>query len=203
MSDNLHVLYNRAQICDRQVNELIGLARGIVADQMVNQAEAESLLAWLVANQAACSNPVISTLMERIYGVLSDGVLDSEEAAELLGLLNELVGGNMEIGEALKATNLPLDTPPPKIIFEDRTFCFTGTFAFGSRRECEAAVTDRGGKVGSVNLRTNYLVIGAYATMSWAHSAYGRKIEKAVDYREGGKAPIAILGESYWVSCLR
>lgn len=202
MSEALNTLYNQTQINDRQVNELIGMARGIAADNLVNQAEAESLLNWLIANQAISDNPVVSTLMVRVYDMLSDGVLDTEEAEELLGLLNDLVGGNIEIGEALKATALPLDDPAPMIEFTDRALCFTGTFAFGKRKDCEAEVARRGGKVGTVNKKTGYLIIGAYATSSWAHSAYGRKIEKAVEYRDTQQAPIAILSEEHWVSFL-
>ena len=33
---------------------------------------------------------------------------------------------------------------------------------------------------------TRYLVIGVYATGSWAHPSFGRKIEKAVDMRAAG-----------------
>ena len=178
------------------------MARGISADNLVNQAEAESLLNWLVANQAVSDNPVVSTLMVRVYEMLSDGVLDNEEAEELLGLLSDLGGGSIEIGEALKATTLPLDDPAPKIEFDGRAFCFTGTFAFGKRKDCEAEVIQRGGKVGSVNRKTDYLIIGAYATSSWAHSAYGRKIEKAVEYRDARRTLIAILDEKHWISFL-
>jgi hypothetical protein len=48
---------------------------------------------------------------------------------------------------------------------------------------------------------TRYLVIGAYATESWAHSSFGRKIEKGVDMRASG-VPIAIVGESHWAEHL-
>jgi len=40
-------------------------------------------------------------------------------------------------------------------------------------------------------------VLGAYATESWAHSSFGRKIEKAVDMRFSG-VPIPIVGENHW-----
>lgn len=40
MSEALNTFYNQTQSNDRQVNELIGMARGITADNLVNQAEA-------------------------------------------------------------------------------------------------------------------------------------------------------------------
>jgi hypothetical protein len=76
----LHTMFNRARIDDRQVNELIGLAKGIIADGAVSQAEAEFLQKWLVANAAARENPVVMTLLARIDEVLRDGHLDVEEA---------------------------------------------------------------------------------------------------------------------------
>jgi hypothetical protein len=37
-----------------------------------------------------------------------------------------------------------------------------------------------------VNKTLNYLVLGTYMTDSWAHENYGRKIERAMEYREKG-----------------
>ncbi|WP_416900243.1 MAG: integrase core domain-containing protein [Minwuia sp.] len=46
-------------------------------------------------------------------------------------------------------------------------------------------------------------LVSAHATSSWAHSVHGRKIEKAVNYRDAQKAPIAILSEEHRASFLR
>lgn len=195
-------LYNRARLADRETNELLGLTHGITADGVVTQAEVEYLHKWLVAHTAAAANPVVATLLGRVDAILADGTVDPEEAAELLSVLQKFAAGDFELGETLKATTLPLDAPPPAINFPSSIFCFTGTFAFGSRRECEAAVQAKGGLHGSLNRDTCYLVIGVYATDSWAHSTFGRKIEKAVEMRQKG-VPIAIIGEQHWVSQLR
>jgi hypothetical protein len=45
--------YNRVggdRIASRQIDELIGIARGLVADDQINQAEVEFLQKWLAAN---------------------------------------------------------------------------------------------------------------------------------------------------------
>jgi len=201
MSEMLHRIFNRARLDDRQVNELIGLARGILADGKVDQSEAEYLYKWLVANQAANDNPVISNLLLRVKDILLDGILDDNEAKELFKTLEGLTGGDFEIGEILKSTTLPFSNPQPKILFDGKNFCFTGTFAFGSRRDCETAVTSKGAVVGSLTLKTDYLVVGVYATDSWLHSTYGRKIEKAVAMQGKGMG-IAIVGEAHWVEFL-
>lgn len=198
----LHRLYSRARLDDREVNELIGLALGITADNIISKDEVDFLHRWLVAHTEVTSNPVVKLLHGRIDAILADGIVEPEEAAELLTLLKKFSAGDLELGETLKSTTLPLDAPPPNVVFQNSRFCLSGTFAFGSRRECENAILMRGGLCGSLTLQTRYLVIGAYATESWAHSSFGRKIEKAVELREIGQ-PISIVGEDHWVGQMR
>ena len=190
-------LYSRARLDDRAINELLGLAKGIAADDVVNQREAEFLQKWLAANTAVKDNPVIATLFKRVNEMLEDDNLDDEEAHELLDTLHKFGGGDFELGEIQKATRLHFDDPPPSIDFQGRRFCFTGTFAYGSRSECGRIVESLGGTAGSLTKATDYLVIGIYATDSWAHSSFGRKIEKAVEYREKGSG-VAIVSEERW-----
>jgi len=200
--EKLHRLFNRARLDDRLVNQLVGIAHGIIADGVTNRTEAEYLFKWLVANRVVADNPMVGILYERLEGMLEDGVLDHEESAELLDTLSRFCAGDFEIGETLKPTTLPLCNPVPQVKFINRHFCFTGTFAFGSRRDCEAAITARGGTAGSLRKETRYLVIGAYATESWIQTAWGRKIEKAVDMRARG-LPISIISETHWVTEMR
>ncbi len=201
MTTELHRIFSRARLDDRQVNELLGLAHGIIADGVVTQQEAEYLQKWLVANAGVSNNPVVANLLQRVNQMLSDRILDAEESRELLETLTKFSGGDFELGEVLKSSSLPLDEPPPEILFDQTRFCFTGTFAFGSRRECEDAVEKRGASAGSLTLKTDYLVIGTYATESWIHSSYGRKIERAAEMKEEG-VPISIIGEAHWVEHL-
>lgn len=194
-------MFNRARIDDRQVNELLGMAKMITADGVVSQDEAEYLQKWLVANQAVSSNPVVARLMQRVDAMLRDNMLDQDEAAELFETLQRFTGGDFELGELTKASRLPIDSPVPDICFSGRQYVFTGTFAFGARKECERAVSERGGSAGRLSRGTDYLVIGVYATDSWAHSAFGRKIEQALDMRQKGYVP-AIVSEEDWVANL-
>jgi len=178
---DISTLFNQNKIGDRQVSELVGIAHGIIADGRIDEKEAKYLQKWLVANQAASENPVINTIFRRVDEMLSDGIFDTDEATELFETLEKLVGGTFELGETLKSSSLPLTKPVPEITIEGQSFCFTGTFAFGNRKACEAAITARNGLIGNLNANLNFLVIGIYATDSWAQSSWGRKIEKAVD----------------------
>ncbi|HEX3809789.1 MAG TPA: hypothetical protein VHW02_08800 [Rhizomicrobium sp.] len=201
-TSELHNIFNRARLDDRQVTELIGICRGLIADDTVNQAEAEFLQKWLAANAGITSNPVVCNLLQRITKLLEARALHMEESKALFETLEKFTGNNIELGEVLKSSKLPIDDPAPTLIFENKRYCFTGTFAFGTRNDCEAVVAELGAGYGSLTLKTNYLVIGAYATDSWIQSAYGRKIERAIEMKQEGH-PIAIVGEGHWVNFVR
>lgn len=196
--------YNRVggdRISSRQMDELIGIARGIAADGLLNQPEVEFLQKWLAANLDISDQPVIRTLYERVNAVLSGGVADDDECAELLDTLNRFSSGDFELGEVLKATSLPLCDPEPGLEFVGQRYCFTGTFSYGQRKHCEQAVVERGGSAGALSLSTNVLVIGLYATSSWKHSAFGNKILQACEWRDAGR-PLSIVSERHWVTHL-
>lgn len=189
------------RITARQIDELVGLARGIAADGDLNQAEVEFLQKWLAANAVVSDQPVIRTLYARINEVLADGVLDDEEKGMLLETLNSFSSRDFELGEVLKSSTLPLCDPAPALQFPGRTYCFTGTFMFGQRKNCESAVQERGGQAGGLSRKTQILVIGAYATESWKHSSFGNKILQASAWRDEG-SPISIVSEAHWAAHL-
>ena len=59
----------------------------------------------------------------------------------------------------------------------------------------------RGGLIGSyVTLQTSYLVIGSVGSRDWIHSSWGRKVEKAVEYKR--LCRIAMVSEQHWPSFL-
>lgn len=201
MTDPMHVTYGNDRIASRQIDELIGLARGLLADGCINQAEVEFLQKWLAATSGVWDQPLIATLYRRVNEILVDDHLDGDEARELFDTLRAFVSNDIELGEVLKATTLPLCQPAPSIEFAGSNFCFTGTFSYGQRKQCEAAVIERGGDAGSLTKSTDFLVIGTYSTDSWKHSNMGIKILKACDYRDRG-VPIGIVSEAHWATFL-
>ena len=54
--------FNSKNIQDSQIDTLIGLSKGLLADRNVSQAEAEFLQTWLIQNQHA-QNPIILNLL--------------------------------------------------------------------------------------------------------------------------------------------
>lgn len=192
--------FNRKNIDDRQIDTLIGLSKGLLADGKVDQAEAEFLLNWLAQSRQASDNPIILNLLTKVGLMLEDGLLDKEESAELMGLLQYISGELSEFGELAKTTSLPVDNPAPKIIFGNKSFLFTGTCVFGTRKQCREATESFGGiNANGVTKSLDYLVLGAYVTDSWAHENFGRKIEKAMKYRDEGVS-LAIVTEEHWAN---
>lgn len=189
---------------DWAVQELLGLARGITADGVVAESEAQALAHSIEATAEEAGVWPICAVAERLQRIYADGRVDEEERSELLDLLQAVTG---EISDAAssarRTTRLPLDDPPPALRFAGQTYVFTGKFAFGTRTACEQAVAVRGGQCAkSVSQKIDVLVIGTLGNEDWAHSSHGRKIEQAVHYREAG-VPVQIVAESHWVTSLR
>jgi len=197
---DLYTKFNRKNIDDRQIDTLIGISKGLLADGVVNETEAQFLLTWLIQSRQAGDNPIIRNLLEKVQAMLQDGRFDSDESQELSTILRQITGAPSVVGELAKASSLPIDRPPPAIIFAARSFLFTGTCVFGNRRECYEAIESLGGiKAKSVTRSLDYLVLGTYVTDSWAHETYGRKIELAMQHREQG-ARLAIVTEEHWIA---
>lgn len=195
--------FRAAAVADRNIDELIGLCRGLLCDGALMQGEAEFLLDWLERHREIADCWPANVLYERVARALADGVLDSDEERELLDTLMQITGAPVRAEPvASMSSELPLDTPPPDVQFVGRIFCFTGRFLFGSRREVEAEALCRGAEVCAVpNKHTHYLVIGAVGSRDWVHSSYGRKIERAVTLRAGGHG-IAVVAEDWWTRAL-
>lgn len=189
------------RIVKRQIDELIGLAKGALLDGKVEQHEADGILAWLHGNMECLDTWPASVLYDRLRAMLADGVLDPDEAGELLGLLMQ-IAAPAGVGAAPAPSTLPLTAPAPEILYPGRSFCFTGVFEFGSRADCHEAVLARGGEPAKgVTKKLNYLVIGSVGSDFWRHSSFGTKILKAAQYCEEG-AGIAIVSEAYWIARL-
>lgn len=184
---------------DRGVDELIGICRGFLADGAIVKQEADFLLDWVERHAEFRDEFPFNVLYQRLHDALSDGVLDSDEEADLLDCIVKLVGGETDYGDVKSLSiALPLNQPAPQISFPGHSFVVTGTFSYGPRRLVCQAIEGRGGEVKpSVSRHIAYLVIGAVGSRDWIHSSYGRKIEAAIALRQEG-LPISIVSEHHW-----
>ncbi|MCB2218034.1 MAG: BRCT domain-containing protein [Desulfobulbaceae bacterium] len=190
--------YNHKRLNDRSIDELIGISKGIIADNIVNIEEAQFLVEWMSSNKNHFLNPVAAILYERIKDMLSDDKLDEDEKDELFSVLKMFAGDKTESRSTNLSTSLPIDIPAPFVNFDGTSFCLTGKFAYGPRNVVVDAIENLGGFFhSSVRHDTNYLVIGFFASRSWAHSSYGRKIEEAIENKRCGSS-ISIITEDHW-----
>lgn len=192
--------FNASRRIDRGIHEMLGLCRGVLADGLVSTEEALMLANWMESNPDLVSQWPASALAERLDRIFADGVVDADEQQEMADLLREIAGvveeGEQAVGQS---STLPLDKPAPPLRFEGWEYVFTGRFASGTRRWCQQAVERLGaGTTSDVTLRTNALVIGTYGSRDWAHSSFGRKIQKAVQYRDERGAELVIVDEAHW-----
>jgi len=185
----------------REIDELTGLCKGAILDGSINQAEAEGIMSWLEAHGHCLDTYPANILYDRLRTMLADGLLDSDEEGDLLGLLLRFAAPPDSSGNTPSA--LPIDEPAPPVTVEGHSFCFTGVFDFGSRTQCHAAISQRGGiAADGITKKLHYLVIGNIGSEFWKHSNFGNKIAKAVEYRDQG-SPLIIISEQHWMEHLK
>ncbi|MGH7929637.1 MAG: BRCT domain-containing protein [Candidatus Binatia bacterium] len=192
----------------RQIDELIGICRGVLADGGLVDPEIRFLSEWLQVNLECSDIWPYDVLFDRVTSALADGVISDKEEAELLSLLHQVTGGLGKTREGAPPTGpstegLPYDVPAPDVLFPERSFCITGDFAFGPRQEVVGAIEVRGGRIASAPSRkTHFLVVGITASTAWKHSNQGTKIMKALELRRAGHGP-AIVSEQHWTTFVR
>jgi NAD-dependent DNA ligase len=197
----LNTAFNHHQNVIKAADELIGICKGLLVDGAIDDDEAELLRRWIRDHPNVAREWPVREVAARVNAIFADGKIDDQERSDLAVLLQLLVGGAEEETTA-GATRLPLDDPPPAVVFRDSAFVVTGKFVYGQRDKVLGCIITRGGVVQkNVTMATRCLLIGALASRDWAHASYGRKIEKAVQYRDKG-VPIKIVSEEHWVRFL-
>ena len=69
----------------------------------------------------------------------------------------------------------------------DPASMFTGTCAFGYRKECQNVIESLGGSnAKGITKNIDCLVLETYVTDSWIHESFGWKVERVVECRDAG-----------------
>lgn len=84
---------NRMRIDDRTVCELVGICKGMVADDVISEGEADYLCRWLEENRRYAFSWPVDTLYGRVQRMLRDGIIDAPEREELFEVLSRISGG--------------------------------------------------------------------------------------------------------------
>jgi NAD-dependent DNA ligase len=184
----------------KAVNTLYGLIMGISADQSVNDDEIHFLNLWLKDNEIYTNSFPLNVIKRRIDDILADNVITIKEREDFQQTLTKIIGGAyQETGSPGGLSTGYSNEEPDLLIIHGSTFCLTGAFITGTRDKCEQIIIRLGGiPTNSVTKKLDYLIIGALASRDWIATSHGRKIEKAMHYKEQG-SPVTILSEETWV----
>uniref|UniRef100_Q31HW4 DNA ligase n=1 Tax=Hydrogenovibrio crunogenus (strain DSM 25203 / XCL-2) TaxID=317025 RepID=Q31HW4_HYDCU len=177
----------------------LGVFSGIAADDELTDMEVSYLNEWLDSHGELICHWPISKVNRLVKSALEDGVITGEERESILSVLYEAVGGAFSDDGAAsgKTTTLPIDDVDC-VEFDGKVFCITGALAYGTRKECQDLILKFGGKVSKgITKKLDYLVVGPVASRDWFNTSYGRKIEKAVGYRDEGYG-LKIISEEVW-----
>lgn len=186
---------------------LEGILHGILADGELSDREIHSLKRWVDANDFLEGTYPFDEITSLLVSVLEDKKIDDSERKTLMAFFSTVIETKNsfnihEVEYAKLREEYSVDgvcAMCPNITFENNTFCFTGSFARGQKKDLLQVTEELGGKVtNGVSAVTSYLVVGNKGNRCWAYACYGRKIEKAVSLRKEGKKVIIVNETDFW-----
>jgi NAD-dependent DNA ligase len=184
---------NYERIVDKNVDECIGICKGILSDDEFNENEKKFLIDWIRKHEIHKKNSMIKIL----YDELNNSTYTLDDLKEVL---IRFTGGVLTPSDEIKSMSslLPIEKDLQSIDFENKTFCLTGSFssAFGNRKAIENIIKDKGGIIkDAVAQSLDYLVIGELGNNDWLHSNYGRKIQTALENKNKRYCETKIISE--------
>lgn len=201
MDNNVAIQNSLArQRITKATEHLLGMIEGMIADNQLHDKEVQLLSTWLSANEEAAFVWPASVLSHKVREVMADGIISAGERQHLLSVLSALIANDFaETGSAsAEVATLPInDVVTVDIV--NAGVCMTGEFIFGTRAACERLTLKAGGMpLDNVSKRVDILVIGTRVSPDWAHTNFGRKIQRAAELQEEGH-PIEIISERRWL----
>jgi len=185
------------------MQKLQGMLAGIAMDGKIEKDELETLREWLSEHESLRTMWPFDEINSLITEILCDGIIDNQEHHVLLNFCSQFISDS--IGTIL---DLPIEkdllrtgvcSMMPDIIFNDKSFCITGSPEKGRKSDLTKIIDELGGIISErIRKNLNYLIIGAHGNECWAFACYGRKVETAMNYRKEG-FPIQIVHEfDFW-----
>lgn len=201
--DNKEIAAQRAAAThqlNRAVEHMMGLIGGVVADQQLHDLEISFLRTWLTEHSRVTQTWPGFVVARKVEEVLDDGVVTDAERVHLLKLLTETAATDFAStgSSSPEVASLPINDSVT-VVFKNAGVCHTGEFLFGTRASCERLTMKAGGMpLDAITRKTDFLVVGTRVSPGWAHTSFGRKIQKAVELQENGH-PIEIISERRWI----
>lgn len=191
----------------RGIQQLEGIMHGVLADNIINDAEIEKIRLWINSHDFLTGYYPYDEVSSLLSSILSDGIITEDERNILKVYFSEFIDTNSSIEiDFDEITNLKNDYTVdgicsicPEIDFENKTFCFTGASTKATRKDFENLIPSLGGTFSkNVTKKTDYLIIGCNGNTCWAYSCYGRKVEQAINLRKSGSKIIIIHENDFW-----
>jgi hypothetical protein len=182
---------------DRHLLE--GLCKGVLANTQLNDSEIKYLRWFLSVNSALKSNYPGKELYTLVEEILQDGLITEDEREQLKIALVSFTGCDLDSGivDGL-STQLPIDAID-SLNLDGATVCLTGEFLHGKRSICADEIRMQGANVvDNITQKLDFLIIGTMSSKDWRYKSHGRKIEKAVAYRDEKGIPLKIISEEQW-----
>jgi NAD-dependent DNA ligase len=179
------------------VQILSGLLAGIAADGILRPIEVEHLQGWTEQWGYLQGLWPFDECVSIVTAALVQRQLEENAKSRIFALSRHFpvagdTRGKPPLLEAVCATD-------PRVEFHGKAFVFTGESPKAEREVMVAHVEGMGGvHHHNVRLDSNYLVVCEAGSPYWAFACYGRKIEKALDYRKRGQPLLIIHERDFW-----
>lgn len=182
---------------------LLGLVRGILADNVLNHKEILALNSWLGNHQELLHQWPANVIARRVEAVLADGVITQEETADLADTLSRVLGwGFNGQGQVHPWVSLLCPNPLPEVIVPGRSFLLSGKFLYGPRGRCDALTLECGGLTDKkMNGTLDYVVVGALTETSPPEKESSALIAEALALQSSGHH-IDVIPEQSWHAAL-
>ena len=185
---------------------LQGMLHGILSDGIITKDELIGLKNWLNSN----SHLKTFYPYDEIYTLVLDLLVEENFPKEKLDYIKLFFSTFIDpSSECIKTTEIDylkktytisgICAIDPEIVFNNRTFCFTGASARTSRKAFAGTIKEIGCTFkDSMSQSIDYLVVGNEGNPCWAFTCYGRKIEQALKLRKDGHKILIVHENDFW-----
>jgi hypothetical protein len=189
------------------IQELEGILHGILADNELTEVEINQLAIWMEDREFLKGTYPFDEIDSLLVSARQDGVISDDEKnmlrAFFANFIDTRISYNINDFE-IKALQSKYSVSGicavcPEIMFENKTFSFTGTSSRAKRKEIADIIVSKGSFFNEgVTKKTDYLIVGGEGNPCWAFSCYGRKVEKAVQLRKEGVQIVIVHENDFW-----
>ncbi|MFY3790808.1 BRCT domain-containing protein [Ureibacillus sp. MALMAid1270] len=202
--DGFNMYYN---VVTSSLQELQGIIHGVMADNVLTEQEITKMFSWMNDHEFLKGYYPFDEIYSLLISIKEDGIISDDEKNMLRAYFSHFIDtrssyniNEIEMKELQSKYSVTgICVVDPQIIFEGRTFSFTGTSSKAKRSEIAELITNNGGIFNNnVTQQTDYLIVGNDGNPCWAFSCYGRKVEKAVDLRKNGSSILIVHENDFW-----